>query len=131
VIEIRLSVHCTLPFNDVTLQPAWPPARRRLGLIGVHRRPTTRNLETAIGLSKAELDGGGGDVVVTSTDYDTKRSPRWDGAHADLPIARLLKLFVCPTAERKRPGPVAGAHQSGPGCLTEAINRHRPLLSRN
>jgi sulfur relay (sulfurtransferase) complex TusBCD TusD component (DsrE family) len=102
-------------------------ARRKLGLM-VSTAPDHPNLETALGLSKAALDGGG-DVYLYLI----------DDAVAAVEDARLLaladrglKLFVCAYGCQKRRRPLSDrATNCGLVVLTDVINGTDRFLSLN
>jgi sulfur relay (sulfurtransferase) complex TusBCD TusD component (DsrE family) len=104
-------------------------ARRKLGLM-VSTAPDHPNLETALGLSKAALDGGG-DVYLYLI----------DDAVAAVEDARLLaladrglKLFVCAYGCQKRRIPLQDADRityCGLVVLTDIINGTDRFIALN
>jgi hypothetical protein len=102
-------------------------ARRKLGLM-LSTAPDHPNLETAIGLSGAALDGGGVvylyliDVAVDAVDDDRLV------ALAD----RGLKLFVCAYGCQKRRRPLSErATNCGLVVLTDVINGTDRFIALN
>jgi len=102
-------------------------ARRKLGLM-VSTAPEHPNLETALGLSQAALDGGG-DVYLYLIDDAVAAvdDPRLL-ALAD----RGLKLFVCAYGCQKRRRPLSDrATNCGVVVLTDVINGTDRFVARN
>src|SRR5258708_20887349 len=99
-------------------------ARRKLGLM-VSTAPDHPNLETAIGLSKAALDGGGDVYLYLIDDAVAAVEDERLQALAD----RGLKLFVCAYGCQKRRPPLSDrpTHR-GPVVLTHVITRPHPSL---
>ncbi len=102
-------------------------AKRKLGLM-VSTAPDHRNLETALGLSRAALDRGA-DVYLYLIDdaVAAVEDPRLQ-ALAD----RGLKLFVCAYGCQKRGQPLSDkATNSGLVVLTDLINGTDRFLALN
>jgi hypothetical protein len=94
------------------------PARRKLGLM-LSTAPDHPNLETALGLSGAALDGGGEVYLYLIDDAVAAVEDERLHALAD----RGLKLFVCAYGCQKRRRPLSDrATNCGLVVLTDVIN---------
>ena len=102
-------------------------ARRKLGLM-VSTAPDHPNLETALGLSKAALDGGGDVYLYLIDDAVAAVEDERLQALAD----RGLKLFVCAYGCQKRRLPLSDkATNCGLVVLADIVNATDRFLSFN
>ena len=102
-------------------------ARRKLGLM-VSTAPEHPNLETALGLSQAALDGGG-DVYLYLIDDAVAAV---DDARLLALADRGLKLFVCAYGCQRRRLPITEkATYCGLVVLTDLINGTERFIALN
>ena len=102
-------------------------ARRKLGLM-VSTAPDHPNLETALGLSKAALDGGGDVYLYLIDDAVAAVEDERLQALAD----RGLKLFVCAYGCQRRRLPITDkATYCGLVVLTDLINGTERFVALN